>query len=146
MKHCVLLQIKLSNLLSLGLANYSIYNKKNRSGMVSEFFSFLHTLAITNFSWSWDWVFFHERFFSRQCRARPQQKLRKNVTKTFHEFDWSISCHLSRLFWTVSTFVVATVLPEAKIRQKMTYCGSIGSDFADLLNNNGWSDNVDSFW
>jgi len=33
--------------------------------------------------------------------------------------------------------VVATVLPEAKMVQKMPNCGSIGPNFADLLNNIG---------
>ena len=62
-----------------------------------------------------------------------QQKLRKKVTKTFHEFDWSISCHLSQLFWTVSHVVVATVLPEDIIIQKMPDCGSISQTLLTSL-------------
>ena len=38
------------------------------------------------------------------------------------------------------------VLPEAKIVQKMSDCGSMDPNFANLLNNTGWSDNVDSSW
>ena len=35
------------------------------------------------------------------------------------------------------------VLPEAKIVQKMPDCGSIDPNFRNLLNNIGWSDNID---
>ena len=45
----------------------------------------------------------------------------------------------------MSNVVVATVLPEDKIVQKMPDCGSIGPNFANLLNDIGGSDNVDSF-
>ena len=35
------------------------------------------------------------------------------------------------------------VLPEAKIVQKMSKCGSIDPNLRELLNNIGWSDNID---
>ena len=52
------------------------------------------------------------------------------------------------IFWTIlaSGNTVATMLPDDKIVQKMPNCGSIGPNFANLLNNIGWSDNVYSFW
>ena len=69
-----------------------------------------------------------------QCKASAKVE-KKGKQKLFMNLigQSAVIC----LSFSVLHVVVAAVLPEAKIVQKMSNCGSIGPNFANLLNNIG---------
>ena len=69
-----------------------------------------------------------------QASAKVEKKGKQKLFMNLIGQSAVISLSFSELCWMS---VVATVLPEAKIVQKMPDCGSIGPNFANLLNNIG---------